>query len=80
MISSLLKYLPASTLQFCDWHVSQNIKARLLKGRYTKDLREQVVQQFWRYYKADTAEKVTQQRFKLTALLAQSDVDYILRT
>ena len=37
MISSLPKHLPTSILQFCDWHVGQNIKARLLKGGYTKD-------------------------------------------
>jgi hypothetical protein len=43
MISSLSKYLLVSTLQFCDWHVSQNIKVRLLKEGYIKDLREQVV-------------------------------------
>jgi hypothetical protein len=80
MISSLPQYLPASILQFCDWHVSQNIKARLLKGGYTKDLREQVIKQFWRYCKGGTTEEVTQQRFELTALLNQSDTDYVLRT
>ena len=80
MISSLPNHLPTTTLQFCDWHVQQNIKARLLKGRYTKDEREQVIKQFWQYCKAETAEQVTQQRFELTALLARSDVDYVLHT
>jgi MULE transposase domain len=80
MISSLPNHLPTAILQFCDWHVSQNIKARLLEGGYTKDLREQIVQQFWRYCKAETAEEVTKQRFELTALLNQKDTEYILRT
>jgi hypothetical protein len=80
MISSLPGHLPTAQLQFCDWHVAQNIKARLLKGGYTKDQREIVIQQFWRYYKADTAAEVTQQRFELTALLVQSDIDYVLKT
>jgi MULE transposase domain len=44
MISSLPNHFPTAILQFCDWHVSQNIKTRLLKGGYTKDLREQIVQ------------------------------------
>jgi hypothetical protein len=44
MISSLSSQLSTTRLQFCEWHVNQNIKARLLKkGGYTKDLREQVV-------------------------------------
>jgi MULE transposase domain len=81
MISSLPSHLSTTRLQFYEWHVSQNIKARLLKkGGYTKDLREQVVQQFWRYCKAGSTEEVTRQRFELTALLAQNDADYVLST
>jgi MULE transposase domain len=46
IISSLPNYLLTAILQFCDWHVSQNIKVRLLKGGYIKDQREEVVKQF----------------------------------
>jgi MULE transposase domain len=80
IISSLPNYLSKTTLQFCDWHVQQNIKSRLLKGRYTKDLRELIISQFWRYCKAQTLIKITEQKVELTALLAQVDVEYILNT
>ena len=80
MISSLPNYLPTAILQFCDWHIQQNIKSRLLKGRYTKDEREQIIAQFWRYCKAQTLTEIIKQRLELTALLTQTDEDYVLRT
>jgi MULE transposase domain len=46
IISSLPTYLPQTTLQFCDWHVQQNLRARMMKGKYTKDLQELVISQF----------------------------------
>jgi MULE transposase domain len=46
IISSLSTFLPQATLQFCDWHVQQNLRARMIKGKYTKDLQELVISQF----------------------------------
>ena len=80
IISSLPTYLPNAILQFCNWHISQNIKARLLKGKYTKDLREQITAQFWQYCTASTTTQITDQRLELTALLTEEDVEFVLNT
>jgi hypothetical protein len=50
----------------------------MMKGKYIKDLQELVISQFWRYCKAQTLTEITEQRLKLTTLLAKPDVEYIL--
>ena len=79
VISSLPNHLPDAILQFCDWHIQQNIKSRMLKGKYTRDLRELVISQFWRYCKAESITDIIEQRLQLTALLSTADSEYVLK-
>jgi hypothetical protein len=67
-------------MQFCDWHVFQNIRKRLAKKRYTKEEREAILKAAWSFIKSMTQEELAKNRRTFYLLLKAGEVSYIENT
>lgn len=79
-IASAPRSLPNTLVQFCDWHVAQNIKKKLAEKRYTKAEREEIMAATWAFIKSSTHPELADNRTKLYSLLKSGEVSYIEKT
>jgi len=77
LIAALPICLPTTTLQLCDWHVSQNIRKRLAEKKYTKAERELINDRVWGWIKARTEGEVETAQSELFALLQYGEINYL---
>lgn len=65
-------------LQYCEWHVAQNFKKRLLdSGNYTKERREELSRFIWDYIQSPDETHLEQRREKLLAEFRESERVYL---
>lgn len=77
LISSLPISLPSAILQFCDWHVVENMKKRLADKGYPKAFRKEIHSLLWKFVKSDTEVEVESNRREIHAKLRPQEVNYL---
>ncbi|ERF72701.1 hypothetical protein EPUS_04754 [Endocarpon pusillum Z07020] len=65
-----------TTLQFCDWHVVQNIKKRVADERYPVEQRKKIHDLVWRFIKSKEAD-IEVARQELHSMLRQKEISYL---
>ena len=65
------------TLQLCEWHAAEAMRARIVKGDYIKEKQENLHKLTWAYVKADTPLGFHRSRKELLAALRPAERTYV---
>jgi hypothetical protein len=64
---------PNTTHHLCQWRAAQNIKARIIKGWYSEERRQEIMHRVWFWLKCNTEEILEENPAELLILLDEAE-------
>jgi len=77
LIASIPRSMPNSKLQYCNWHMAQNLKKRLAEKRYTKEERKAIMDKCWLYIQSETEADLVENREVLMNAMNIGEQDFM---